>query len=79
MDCPRCGDKCDRDSVHNGVAMLFGPWGCHCGWSENEEYDQKDGPLIDEKGGVTDQFGLYYPPKNLRAILTRKLKKTKEK
>lgn len=43
MDCPKCGKQCGRDEVHNGVAMLYGPWGCMCGWSEWEEYDMSEG------------------------------------
>jgi len=35
MQCPRCNGKCRRDEVHNGLAWLYGPWGCFdCGWSE---------------------------------------------
>jgi hypothetical protein len=57
--CPRCGLKCSRDEVHNGVAMLYGPWGCACGWSESERYDLTSGPKtegsydVDQWGGLT--------------------------
>jgi hypothetical protein len=58
VTCPRCGKKCWRDSVHNGLAMLYGPWGCECGWSEYEEYDQatitqSDDGHVDQWGGFT--------------------------
>jgi hypothetical protein len=59
MNCPRCNEKCERDSVHNGLATLYGPWGCaRCGWSEYEEYDQAtiqqpDDGYIDQWGGLT--------------------------
>lgn len=38
--------------------MLYGPWGCVCGWSEYEEYDQSKvqqpaGGHIDQWGGLT--------------------------
>jgi hypothetical protein len=59
LNCPRCNGECRRDEVHNGVAWLYGPWGCFdCGWSEWEEYDQTkieqpaDGH-IDQWGGFT--------------------------
>lgn len=60
MDCPKCGKPCGRDSVHNGVCMLYGPWGCSCGWSEDPRYDLsegqspvRDGGRIDSRGGFT--------------------------
>jgi len=58
MLCPRCGNECRRDEVHNGLAWLYGPWGCSCGWSEDERYDQlvveqpEDGH-VDQLGGFT--------------------------
>ena len=68
--CPRCGlHDLDRDTVHNGVALLFGPYGCLCGWSEDPEYDlkfkggtQKDGSFIDQFGGRTPKQRLPEPP-----------------
>lgn len=51
MDCPICGRECNRDEVHNGVMMLYGPWGCQCGWSEWEEYCDNPDPSIDSMGG----------------------------
>jgi hypothetical protein len=70
MKCPKCGEACERDSVHNGIAMLFGPYGCpQCKWSESEEYDfSTDKNPIDERGGVSDQYGGYYPPGSLTAL-----------
>jgi hypothetical protein len=60
MDCPRCGNQCMRDEVHNGVAMLYGPWGCECGWSEDSRYDQATASQpatghIDQWGGLTPE------------------------
>ena len=57
--CPRCGEKCKRDSVHNGLAMLYGPWGCTCGWSEYEEYDQSR--VKQPESGFIDQWGGFTP------------------
>jgi hypothetical protein len=53
--CPRCGsDDLRRDEVHNGVAMLYGLWGCVCGWSEDARYDQATAPRgVDQYGGFT--------------------------
>lgn len=68
--CPKCGSECGRDEADVGVGVIYGPWGCSCGWSEYEEYDLSDGrDGLDERGGFTDQYGVYYPPGNLRAKL----------
>jgi len=75
MKCPKCGnDECHREEVDVGVGIIYGPWGCsECGWSESEEYDLSDGKdPFDEKGGFTDQYGVYYPPGNLVAKAIRK-------
>jgi hypothetical protein len=66
QDCPKCGDECWREDADVGVGIIYGPWGCpSCGWSESGAYDLSEGKSpIDEKGGVTDQFGMYYPPEN---------------
>lgn len=51
--CPRCGDICDRDEVDVGVGIMYGPFGCHCGWSEWVRYDSlfKAIDNLDSKGG----------------------------
>lgn len=61
MDCPNC-DQTDlrRDSVDNGIAVQYGPYGCECGWSEWPEYDRTSGTCEaqrDHPGGVVDQWG----------------------
>lgn len=61
MTCPKCGGQCGRDEVHNGVAMLYGPWGCACGWSEWEEYDLSAGQSSVCDGGKIDQWGGFTP------------------
>lgn len=43
MDCPKCGNECNRDEVDVGVGIMYGPYGCCCGWSEWPEYDSSDG------------------------------------
>ena len=67
MNCPKCGGHCDRDSVDVGVGVIHGPWGCEeCRWSEDSEYDLSDGrSSFDEKGGMIDQYGSYYPKPNI--------------
>lgn len=59
--CPKCGCDCDRDSVHSGLALIYGPYGCpDCGWSEDERFDISAGPKqID--GMSVDQYGNGYP------------------
>lgn len=56
MICPRCGNTCDRDEVDVGIGILYGPWGCYCGWSEYPQYDVTDGPKFAD-GGRLDQWG----------------------
>lgn len=65
--CPKCGSaELWRDSVNIGVGVIYGPWGCgDCFWSQDEEYDLSGDTLpFDEKGGMIDQYGTYYPPEN---------------
>lgn len=70
MICPKCSSECHRDSVDVGVGIIYGPYGCpSCGWSEYPEYDLSDGQSpVNEKGGVIDQYGGYYPPKSSVAL-----------
>lgn len=59
MTCPHCGDTCDRESVDVGIGMMYGPWGCsNCGWSEDPDYDCRDGIKRDGDDRVLDQFGV---------------------
>jgi len=68
MDCPKCGHECMRDDVDVGVGVIYGPWGCYCGWSEDPRYDASDGPsseqvahpdhLVDSRGGLTPRAGI---------------------
>lgn len=60
MTCPKCGRECDRDEVDVGVGIIHGPYGCVCGWSEDnrynvfsEEFIKVDGYVVDSKGGLT--------------------------
>ncbi len=63
MICPKCGYEAYRDSVDVGVGIMYGPWGCPCGWSESPEYDVSDGPKVDpESGWRIDQWGGLTPP-----------------
>lgn len=67
-NCPNCGsNELWRDCADVGIGVIFGPWGCaDCCWSEDEEYDLSDSSKLpfDEKGGMIDQYGSYYPPEN---------------
>lgn len=50
LNCPKCGsDDICRDSVDVGVGVIYGPYGCSCGWSEWSEYDRSDGQSQAEK------------------------------
>lgn len=62
MECPKCGEECMRDEVDVGVGIIYGPYGCYCGWSEFSEYDSSDGEsqkqaenpdwIVDSRGGM---------------------------
>jgi hypothetical protein len=71
--CPKCGTECIRDSVDVGVGVIDGPYGCPgCGWSEDSTYDLSAGKdPIDDRGGVTDQYGGYWPPGSTMALAYR--------
>lgn len=62
MTCPRCGTECWRDEVDVGVGVMYGPWGCPCGWSESAEYDVSGGHKmqgrhrVDQWGGLTPMW-----------------------
>lgn len=58
--CPECASECERDKADVGIGIMYGPWGCRCGWSEQEEYNYagksapiRDGCRIDSRGGLT--------------------------
>lgn len=62
MICPKCEQDCFRDEVDVGVGVIYGPYGCYCGWSESSEYDSSEGTspkqeehpdwLVDSRGGM---------------------------
>lgn len=53
MICPECGAACARDEVNVEVGMIYGPYGCSCGWSEDERYRHNPDPRVDSRGGFT--------------------------
>lgn len=64
MNCPKCGEECDRDSVDIGVGLLLGPWGCwRCGWSDDPRYDSSAGrsKAATESGSYVDPLGGLWP------------------
>lgn len=77
MNCPKCNEICERDSVDIGVGVIHGPYGCpRCAWSEFTEYDLSEGKSpVDENGGAIDQYGGYHPPKSTTALAYRLAKK----
>ena len=58
--CPNCGCDCESESVDVGVGIIYGPWGCHCGWSEDDFYNQLTGPKY-HNGIFVDQYGMGHP------------------
>lgn len=71
MTCPRCGSVCGRDEVDVGVGVMYGPWGCYCGWSESAEYDVSEGPKLTPEGYEIDQWGGLTPPQILESEIHR--------
>ncbi len=60
--CPNCNSECGRDEVHNGVGFIYGPYGCSCGWSEWDEYNQLIGNGGEQEDGSTiDTLGRRHP------------------
>lgn len=61
MNCAKCNEPCDQESVDIGVGIIYGPWGCSwCGWSSDSDYDRSSGsaPADDLRPGwYSDQFG----------------------
>jgi predicted RNA-binding Zn-ribbon protein involved in translation (DUF1610 family) len=56
--CPRCGDtNIWRESCDVGVGVIYGPYGCQCGWSEDWEYDKNNQTQVTEDGYTKDQWG----------------------
>lgn len=53
MLCPECGSTCYRDEVDVEVGVIKGPWGCPCGWSEDERYSHNPDARYDSRGGFT--------------------------
>lgn len=67
MNCPRCGEPCNRDEVDVQVGIIYGPYGCECGWSEYSAYDVTGGPRLDGHGNQIDQWGGLTPPQILES------------
>lgn len=58
--CPMCGSECYRDEVDVVVGIIKGPYGCACGWSEDNRYNafsdefiKVEGYIVDSRGGLT--------------------------
>lgn len=61
--CHACGERAEWESVDVGVGVIYGPWGCYCGWSSDPRYNQ----LRSDVHKHTDPFGFYYPTRADRA------------
>ncbi len=72
MQCPNCGEPCGRDEVDVGVGYYYGPYGCSCGWSESEEYNQLTGDGgWQEDGSYLDPYGSVWPKNNPVTLMMR--------
>lgn len=49
MVCPKCGEETWRESADVGVGVIYGPYGCDCGWSEWSHYDYSEGESTAQK------------------------------
>jgi hypothetical protein len=58
-----------------GIGIIYGPWGCGCGWSEAKEFDRRSGTnAATQQGGEdrwTDQFGVSHSRSRIAENLTR--------
>lgn len=84
MICPNCDHECYRDEIDVGVGIIYGPWGCPCGWSEDPKYNQLDGPKKTKGGYTLDQYGgatppggydVNHDPKRFEKVIRRDLKR----
>ena len=71
MKCPACGRDCGRDSADVGVGVIYGPWGCACGWSEWDDLDQRSGVVWDGDDRVIDQYGVSHSVDRLDGAAVR--------
>ena len=59
--CPNCGNPdCWRDEVDVGVGVIYGPYGCPCGWSADSRYDRSKGASAAQRESPSryvDQWG----------------------
>ena len=75
MNCPNCGEECWREHCDVGVGIIYGPYGCYCGWSEWEQYNQLEGSGgVQPDGSYVDTYGGIYPAGSPIAILNSKQK-----
>lgn len=73
--CPNCKNEAWRESADVGVGIIYGPWGCECGWSEDDEYNTLTGKGgVQENGSYTTPQGVIYPSGNLIALYMKKEK-----
>lgn len=63
VTCPHCHSACSRDEADVGVGIIYGPYGCPCGWSEDSDYDVTAGPRLTPEGYQIDQWGGATPPR----------------
>lgn len=75
QNCPKCGEECCRESADVGVGVIYGPWGCICGWSSCPEYDRSDGisPAQQELGDdfYVDSTGTVHSVERIANTLKR--------
>ncbi len=58
LHCPKCGDGCWREEVDLGVGTDYGPWGCSCGWSDDQYYDCSSAPADAPEGWRATPHGM---------------------
>ncbi len=80
MNCPECGNKCDREEVDIGVGVQIGPWYCiNCNWHEKlniEELDRLD--ELNPIGNNTKMIKLNAKPKIITFCGSTKFRKEYE-
>lgn len=73
--CPNCGEEAWREEADVGVGIIYGPWGCSCGWSEDDKYNRLTGSGgVQPCGAYIDPQGMVYPKDSPIAIIMRGMK-----
>lgn len=73
--CPNCGRGMCREEADIGVGIMYGPWGCLCGYSEDPRFNRLSGTNTETQERNperwADQWGNLHHRDRLREQLGR--------